>query len=125
MADYTLFVISSDGLVIRERSERSATHSGLNSRSAATDLFGPIRQVYAQVARRAAPLADDTTDILAQMHQRFRYILVDEYQDTNVSQYLRELFRGQLAKEMVHQGVTKVKRNTQDMITDLESGRPL
>jgi predicted dehydrogenase len=28
------------------------------------DLFGPIRQVYAQVARRAAPLADDTTDVL-------------------------------------------------------------
>jgi len=28
------------------------------------DLFGPIRQVCAEVARRAAPLADDTTDIL-------------------------------------------------------------
>ncbi|WP_428484577.1 Gfo/Idh/MocA family protein [Rhodopila sp.] len=28
------------------------------------DLFGPIRQVYAQVARRAAPHSDDTTDIL-------------------------------------------------------------
>jgi predicted dehydrogenase len=28
------------------------------------DLFGPIRQVYAQVVRRAAPLVDDTTDIL-------------------------------------------------------------
>jgi predicted dehydrogenase len=28
------------------------------------DLFGPIRSVFAQVARRAAPLADDTTDIL-------------------------------------------------------------
>ncbi|HEY4043118.1 MAG TPA: Gfo/Idh/MocA family oxidoreductase, partial [Rhodopila sp.] len=28
------------------------------------DLFGPVRQVYAQVARRAAPLADDTTDVL-------------------------------------------------------------
>ncbi len=27
-------------------------------------------------------------DILEQMHQRFRYILVDEYQDTNVAQYL-------------------------------------
>ncbi|MDX2028657.1 MAG: UvrD-helicase domain-containing protein [Alphaproteobacteria bacterium] len=27
-------------------------------------------------------------DILAQMHERFRYILVDEYQDTNVVQYL-------------------------------------
>ncbi len=28
------------------------------------DLFGPIQSVFAQVARRAAPLADDTTDIL-------------------------------------------------------------
>ncbi len=28
------------------------------------DLFGPVRQVHAQVARRAAPLADDTTDVL-------------------------------------------------------------
>ena len=27
-------------------------------------------------------------DILAQFHQRFQYILVDEYQDTNVAQYL-------------------------------------
>ena len=28
------------------------------------DLFGPIREVFAQVSRRAAPLADDTTDVL-------------------------------------------------------------
>ena len=28
------------------------------------DLMGPVRQVYAQVARRAAPHADDTTDVL-------------------------------------------------------------
>jgi predicted dehydrogenase len=28
------------------------------------DLFGPIQSVYARVARRAAPLADDTTDVL-------------------------------------------------------------
>lgn len=28
------------------------------------DLMGPIRQVYAQVARRAAPHSDDTTDIV-------------------------------------------------------------
>ncbi|KAB2850869.1 MAG: AAA family ATPase, partial [Hyphomicrobiaceae bacterium] len=27
-------------------------------------------------------------DVLAQYHRRFRYILVDEYQDTNVAQYL-------------------------------------
>ena len=28
------------------------------------DLFGPVKDVYAQVSRRAAPLADDTTDVL-------------------------------------------------------------
>jgi predicted dehydrogenase len=28
------------------------------------DLCGPIREVYAQVARRASPAADDTTDIM-------------------------------------------------------------
>lgn len=44
---------------------------------------------------------------------------------TNISQYMRELFRGQLAKEMVHQGVTKVRRNTQHMIAQLESEQPL
>ncbi|WP_019996407.1 ATP-dependent helicase [Aureimonas ureilytica] len=30
----------------------------------------------------------DHPDILAEYHKRFRYILVDEYQDTNVAQYL-------------------------------------
>ncbi|MEC9250162.1 MAG: UvrD-helicase domain-containing protein [Pseudomonadota bacterium] len=30
----------------------------------------------------------DHTDVLAEYHKKFRYILVDEYQDTNVSQYL-------------------------------------
>jgi pimeloyl-ACP methyl ester carboxylesterase len=43
----------------------------------------------------------------------------------NLQQYVRELLRGQLAKEMIHQGVTKVRRNTKDMIAELESGRPL
>lgn len=28
------------------------------------DLFGPIKEVFAQVSRRAAPLADDTTDVM-------------------------------------------------------------
>ncbi|MBR9825900.1 MAG: UvrD-helicase domain-containing protein [Alphaproteobacteria bacterium] len=30
----------------------------------------------------------DHPDVLAEYHKKFRYILVDEYQDTNVSQYL-------------------------------------
>jgi DNA helicase-2/ATP-dependent DNA helicase PcrA len=33
-------------------------------------------------------LFQENSDILQQYHQRFRYILVDEYQDTNVAQYL-------------------------------------
>jgi DNA helicase-2/ATP-dependent DNA helicase PcrA len=33
-------------------------------------------------------LLRDNPDILADYHRRFRYILVDEYQDTNVAQYL-------------------------------------
>ena len=33
-------------------------------------------------------LLQDHPDVLAKAHQRFRYILVDEYQDTNVAQYL-------------------------------------
>jgi len=38
----------------------------------------------------------DNPDLLADYHQRFKYILVDEYQDTNVAQYLwlRLLARG-------------------------------
>ena len=44
---------------------------------------------------------------------------------TNIPQYMRELFRGLLAKEMVRQGVTQVRRNTQDMIAELETERPV
>ncbi|HEY9212047.1 MAG TPA: UvrD-helicase domain-containing protein, partial [Ancylobacter sp.] len=33
-------------------------------------------------------LLRDNPDVLAEYHRRFRYILVDEYQDTNVAQYL-------------------------------------
>jgi predicted dehydrogenase len=40
------------------------TAIGVHQVDGMIDLFGPIRQVYAQVARRAAPLADDTTDVL-------------------------------------------------------------
>jgi predicted dehydrogenase len=40
------------------------TAIGVHLVDAMIDLFGPIRQVYAEVARRAAPLADDTTDVL-------------------------------------------------------------
>jgi DNA helicase-2/ATP-dependent DNA helicase PcrA len=38
----------------------------------------------------------ENQDVLAEFHQKFRYLLVDEYQDTNVAQYLwlRLLARG-------------------------------
>ncbi len=64
---------------------------------------GRMREVYAQYQSRlralnAADFGDlllHTTeilrtqpDVLAQYHRSFRYILVDEYQDTNVVQYL-------------------------------------
>ncbi|MFC6196750.1 ATP-dependent helicase [Ponticaulis profundi] len=41
-------------------------------------------------------LFQDNRDVLAEYHDRFRYILVDEYQDTNIAQYLwlRLLARG-------------------------------
>ena len=44
---------------------------------------------------------------------------------TNIQQYMRELFRAQIAKEMVHNGLTRVQRDTQDMIMDLESGQSI
>ena len=43
----------------------------------------------------------------------------------NLGQYMKELFRGLLAKEMVHQGATRVRHTTGDMYADLESGRPV
>ncbi|MCV0369022.1 UvrD-helicase domain-containing protein [Filomicrobium sp.] len=64
---------------------------------------GKGRELYAAYQRRlkelnAADFGDllleslrlfmENPDILAQYHNRFRYILVDEYQDTNVAQYL-------------------------------------
>jgi DNA helicase II / ATP-dependent DNA helicase PcrA len=39
-------------------------------------------------------------DVLQQYHQRFRYVLVDEYQDTNVAQYLWLRLLGQGSKNI-------------------------
>jgi DNA helicase-2/ATP-dependent DNA helicase PcrA len=39
-------------------------------------------------------------DVLAEFHRRFKYILVDEYQDTNVSQYLWLRLLGQASQNV-------------------------
>src|SRR5690606_3725885 len=46
-------------------------------------------------------LFQENADVLAEYHRRFRYILVDEYQDSNVAQYLwlRLLAQGRPASE--------------------------
>ncbi len=46
-------------------------------------------------------LFQENPDVLAEYHRRFRYILVDEYQDSNVAQYLwlRLLAQGKPASE--------------------------
>src|SRR2546421_2239911 len=42
----------------------------------------------------------DHPEVLRQYHERFRYVLVDEYQDTNVAQYLRLRLIGQGSKNI-------------------------
>jgi DNA helicase-2/ATP-dependent DNA helicase PcrA len=42
----------------------------------------------------------ENPDVLRQYHQRFRFMLVDEYQDTNVAQYLWLRLLGQGAKNL-------------------------
>ncbi|MBV6659023.1 MAG: UvrD-helicase domain-containing protein [Devosiaceae bacterium] len=43
---------------------------------------------FGDLLTKPIKLFQDNPDILAEYHRRFRYILVDEYQDTNVAQYL-------------------------------------
>jgi len=45
-------------------------------------------------------LLREHADVLRQYHQRFRYMLVDEYQDTNVAQYLWLRLLGQGSKNL-------------------------
>jgi pimeloyl-ACP methyl ester carboxylesterase len=44
---------------------------------------------------------------------------------TNPVQYMKDLFRGLLAKEMVHQGSTRVRCTTADMYAELQAERPV
>jgi DNA helicase II / ATP-dependent DNA helicase PcrA len=63
----------------RARDLYAAYQARLRSLNAAD--FGDLMLHMTEVLRGHA-------DVLAQYHQRFRYILVDEYQDTNLVQYL-------------------------------------
>ena len=51
---------------------------------------------FGDLLLHAITVFQDNPDILAEFHRKFRYVLVDEYQDTNVAQYLwlRLLARG-------------------------------
>ncbi len=49
---------------VEEAPAGAMTAIGVHLVDGMIDLFGPVRQVYAQVARRAAPLVDDTTDVM-------------------------------------------------------------
>ena len=51
---------------------------------------------FGDLLLHAITVFQDNPDILADFHRKFRYVLVDEYQDTNVAQYLwlRLLARG-------------------------------
>ena len=84
----------------------------------ARERIAPIRLGYFGV-RLGATIA-----MLAALRQPLD-LLVMWSPITNTHQYMRELFRAQLANEMVHHGSTQVRRNTQDMISDLESGRSI
>ena len=70
---------------------------------AASFAYGQGQKLYAAYQERlkvvnAADFGDllleclrlfrDNAEVLRQYHQRFRFVLVDEYQDTNVAQYL-------------------------------------
>lgn len=64
------------------------------------DVFGNIYEVYYQRCKtlnvvdfgdlmmKAIKLLKNNPDVLEEYQRRFKYILVDEYQDTNIAQYL-------------------------------------
>ena len=54
----------------------------------------------------------ENEDVLAQYHQRFRYMLVDEYQDTNVAQYLWLRLLAQGHKNLSPASATTTSRST-------------
>src|SRR5690606_12762773 len=64
-------------------------------------LKTPNAADFGDLLRENIRLFRENPGVLAEYHQRFRYILVDEYQDSNVAQYLwlRLLAQGRPASE--------------------------
>ncbi len=89
--------------VIERWKDRALTPDKLKPEDGGDVAGGKILQLYAAYQERlktlnAADFGDlmphnitlfqNRPDVLADYHRRFRYLLVDEYQDTNVAQYL-------------------------------------
>jgi DNA helicase-2/ATP-dependent DNA helicase PcrA len=89
--------------VIERWKDRALTPDKLKPEDGGDVAGGKIVQLYAAYQERlktlnAADFGDlmlhnitlfqNRPDVLADYHRRFRYLLVDEYQDTNVAQYL-------------------------------------
>ena len=90
-------------LMIERWKDRGLTPDKVPSGEGAEVANGKVIEIYAQYQERlktlnAADFGDlllhnltlfqTRPDVLAEYHERFKYILVDEYQDTNVAQYL-------------------------------------
>ncbi len=89
--------------VIERWKDRGLVPAKVSGEAAGEIAGGRMIELYAQYQERlrtlnAADFGDlllhtltiftTRADVLAEYHRRFRYILVDEYQDTNVAQYL-------------------------------------
>jgi len=96
----------------------SAIHDACTALEFAREQIAPVRLGYFGV-RLGATIA-----VLAALHQPVD-LLVMWSPITNIHQYMRELFRAQLTNQMVHHGLTRVRRNTEDMILDLEHGQSI
>jgi DNA helicase II / ATP-dependent DNA helicase PcrA len=71
--DASAYAFGKGGLIYKEYQERLKTLNAVD--------FGDLLLECLRLWR-------ENPDVLAQYQERFRYILVDEYQDTNVAQYL-------------------------------------
>jgi len=89
--------------VIQRWKDRGLTPAKVDAAEAGDFAGGKLAKIYAEYQARlrtlnAADFGDlllhclsiftEHLDVLAEYQERFRYVLVDEYQDTNVSQYL-------------------------------------